>query len=605
MITFRLWAVAAVIALTAPAPAQPDNRFPVWAFVSKDAGLDPSRFPSADAIAGVTLRPNVAEPVSVYIVNESKDDRFPVTVTVSVGGVIVGVAKADVAKGGWARADLHAPAGVAPAPADPKNPTPMTALALASANTLVLDIVTAHDAKTPVESRKTNQSAKVTTAASFIENLEAKYVGDTRTLAVTGSAKNLVGPDCPVELVIDPAEFPDLVRGALKGNLLGRLSNQHPTLNLRVTGLPLPARPTDARRVSLTVDEVDRAFVWDAYLKTQSAGVSEPFKRSDPAVVVGASRKFARTGDPVAVRIMGIELPDDAALTLKLIPGASATGHEAQIWNEPSVRSFRVGVISGKDGRIALKTEVRDRVYDLVTRGLYGEYVIKAQAELAQGSATNVLTGDVRLVFDNSEPTGVRFLPTEKDVLAIRGRDFVVKAEGLDDESGISKVDFFVGVEPPAPVDGKYPAEPKPIPGVADPKTAGLFSAKFPLPDKAGPVKVYARFINNVGLAAVADTTIDAIDPPLGTLKVSATLFKKPQATALSAVLWTKDLKKDFQAKGPAVDGVFTFENVPPGEYTVFVDQKTTAKTNRGASNVTVKEGPNPTVAVVELIQPR
>jgi hypothetical protein len=600
-----LSAVAAVSLLVGTAPAQPANTLPVWAFVSKDANLAPADFPRPDALGSVTLRPNVVEPLYLYVVNESRDDRFPVTVSVSAGGVVIGVAKGDVAKAGWARLDLKAPDGVTPAAADPKSPAPLSPLPLASANTLALDLLTVHDLKGQTENRRTAQAVRVSTAASFLEGLEAKYIGDLATLAVTGKARNLTGPDCPVELVIDPAVFPDLSLGALKGNLVGKLSKAKPDLNLRVTGLPLPARSSDARRVSLTVDEVDRAFAWDAYLKTQAAGESEPFRRSNPAIVVLANRKYARTGDAVNVRVMGIELPDDAALTLKLIPGASASGPDAQAWTEPSVRSFRVGAVTGKDGRIGLKTEVRDRVYELATRGLFGDYVIKAQAEMTVGGDAKTIADEAVIVFDNSEPVNVRFLPPETAALAIRGREFVVRAEGADEESGISRVDFFVGAEPPAAVDGKYPPEPKPVPGVADPKSPGVYAARLSLPDKAGPLKVYARFLNNVGLAGVGEATVNVIDPPLGSLKVSATLFKQPQATALSAVLWTKDLKKDYKAKGPPVDGVFTFVDLPPGEYTVFVEQKTTAKTNRGAANVTVKEGPAPTVAAVELIQPR
>jgi len=597
--------LVAVSLFAAPGSAQPAKTLPVWAFVSKDPNLGPADFRRPDSIDAVTLRPNVAEPLYLYVVNESRDDRFPIAVTVSAGGVVIGVAKGEVAKDGWARLDLKAPDGATPAPADAKSPVPLTPLPMASANTVALDLLTVHDLKGQTESRRTAQTLRVSTAASFLEGLEAKYVGDTATLAVTGTARNLVGPDCPVELVIDSAEFPDLTLGALKGNLVGRLSKAKPNLNLRVNGLPLPARSADARRISLSVDEVDRAFVWEAYLKTQAAGESEPFRRSEPAIGLGVSRKFARTGDPVSVRVMGVELPDEAALSLRLIPGAAGSGPDAQVWIEPSVRSFRVGAVAGKDGRIGLKTEVRDRVYDLATRGLFGGYLVKAQADMTVGGDAKTVTGEAVIVFDNSEPTNVRFLPSDANALAIRGREFKVRAEGADAESGISRVDFFVGVEPPAAVDGKFPPEPKPIPGVAESQSSGVSTARITLPDKVGPIKVYARFLNNVGLSGVGETTVNVIDPPLGSLKVSATLFKKPQATALSAVLWTKDLKKDYKAKGQPVDGVFTFVDLPPGEYTVFVEQKTTAKTNRGAANVTVKEGPAPTLATVELIQPR
>ncbi|HEY3787518.1 MAG TPA: hypothetical protein VGL71_01630, partial [Urbifossiella sp.] len=195
------------------------------------------------------------------------------------------------------------------------------------------------------------------------------------------------------------------------------------------------------------------------------------------------------------------------------------------------------------------------------------------------------------------------------------GERVILTASAFDGESGIDSSRppiFFIG-DPPGP-DGKPvqttykmqvagnivagTAEGKSPTGEAMPTWGAEFV--LPMPDKSGELKVGVVFFNNAGLPGVRVATV-RFDITTGALKVKVLQADRPQPALKVTLLNAAGTRV---AEGVTNDcGVFTFEKLPPGSYSVWA-VKPADENSYGVKTVNVSPGETAETEVSVIRQP-
>ncbi len=556
-----------------------------WGFLSPNADLagKPEAAPPLD------LRSNVTVPVYLYLVNPTEDTPT-VNVQVRAGGATFGtVEKVTLAANSFSRhavAPVPLPAGkTAPADGAPvviDNKTKRLALKVAVSNTN----------KLTEAANEANQVLNFVSPSSYLGDTTAVVAGTGNQLTVNVKANSLQGPPALVELVLSPDEVPGLQLGELKGVTRATLTAEQPSATLVASGLVLAPGASGDGRLSLTVDGIERAIVMRGSFKPQVGASSEPFKLETKRDLRVFAPKYARPGDDVTAKFEAINAADNSQITFTVSPGNPGTGAAVQTQNRTGSRDQRASVKVADDGSVGVTTLVKDWSFKFDTRGLYGPVTLKATAT----AGSEVKDATTVVVFDDTPPKNLLFLAGDTMKPPVRGRRYAIRTVGEDKDSDIVKVEYFVGVEPPvAGPDGKVPAEPKPVLVALDPKStkeAAVWLAEINLPEKKGIVPVFARYTNGIGQTTVAKLELDVLDPPNGSIKGQVMFGGRAQIMDVSVFLLSKDGKTIVKDTKVGSDGKFEIKDVPPGDYVLASEQKTSAKPITGTVSVTVKEGP-------------
>ncbi len=569
----RTSAIRAAVALTAlaalpplaagPARAQPPANRP-FLFLSTNPAA-PADFSPAAPIQNVLLRPNVEEPLYLYVRNPTNVNH---QLTVLIGN---GPDDADA----FAQAAVTAPPGqtVRVRPPRPKEeppvvtppgakpvPLPVTALPrglylrLADANGVIERL------EFPVRVR--NPSDYVVAAASF----EGEPGSLRNRLRVTLSDRTpdrpFTGPPAKVRLDLSPARVPGLVLDSLRGGTyLGELrpggSVTLVAANLRFTG------PDHRGIVAIDVDNYERAFLFQTDF---SGTVPQPV--TNEILLRLAGPRYAIPGQPCPIPLQVDNPPSDDVIVEFGIDRAN-TG-EYVVSRHAGDRLRRPGARwDGTVGGLVFVSTAHDWIEELDTAGMFGPRKLRLRLLDRAGTQLAPPVFD-DIVLDDTPPQEVRVVPAEKP---IRNRLIDVKAYGVDPESGVARVVFFMG-EPPAP-DGKPAPGSVVVEGTPPAAADGPYTAQFRLPDRVGRASIGARFINRVALAKDAVAEVEVADPPAkpttGSIKVTV-VSGSPTVPQPGVEVQLRDAKNAVVLRSGAANdkGVFTFEDLPPGPFVVY-----------------------------------
>jgi hypothetical protein len=585
--------IIAWLAAIGVAPAQETGR--AWGFVSPNADLTAK----PEAAPPLDLRANVTIPLYLYVVNPTEDTPTVAAHIRSGGSAIATVARVTLLPNTltkFAVSPEAPPAGKAAAPADG-----VPVVADAKTNRLTFHVSVSNLNKPNEAANESNQVVNFVNPSSFLGETTAVMAGTGNQLTVSVKANNLKGPPCHVELVLSPDEIPGLQVGELKGVLRGTLTAEQPNATLIAGGLMLAPGTSGQGRLSLTVDGIERAIVMKGSFKPQAGATSDPFKLEAKRDLHVLAPKFAKPGDDVTAKFEAINVADNSQVTFTVSPGSTVAVSPVQTQTRTGPRDQRTSAKVADDGSLGVTTVVKDWAFRFETRGLYGPVTLKAST----AAAGEVKDASTVVVFDDTPPKNVAFLPGDPMKPPVRGRKYIIRTTGEDKDSDITKVEYFVGVEPPvAGADGKMPAEPKPVMATVDPKSpmeAPAWMANINLPEKKGVVPVFARFTNGVGLTTTAKLELDVLDPPNGSVKGQVLYGDKPQNKDVTVWLMSKDLKTIVKDTKVNAEAKFEIKDVPAGEYILATEQKTSAKPLQGAASVTIKEGPEVTVQDLTL----
>jgi hypothetical protein len=173
----------------------------------------------------------------------------------------------------------------------------------------------------------------------------------------------------------------------------------------------------------------------------------------------------------------------------------------------------------GRNGGLRFVPEVKDWSKSLDLGGLFGSARLRLRLLDKDGGEREILDGDAgkktkevrkTITLDDTPPEVTRLEPASSPI--VRGKPFVVQARGIDDESGIRDVVFFVGK-----LAANAPLPPDAIarPGKQTKEGNSTWAAELVVPsDARNPLDVSVRFTNNVGLSTMATIAVEVTAPP-------------------------------------------------------------------------------------------
>jgi hypothetical protein len=319
----------------------------------------------------------------------------------------------------------------------------------------------------------------------------------------------------------------------------------------------------------LTVDGYQHAYIFETEFsgtegQVNPRPVGESFRIIAP--------RYAPAGDKVPVRIEADNCPnpdDDLELALG-IERDDGRLEKKSVTILHGCRDKKVRFSpAGPNGSLLFQVTVSDWITDVDTAGLLGERLLRVRPA-KQADAATAKEGRTLITLDSTPPEEVAFVLAP--LTGVLGAKVTVQAHGIDPESAVSDVFFFLG-KPPA--DGKLPPTLDVVRGVLAAEGKDVWTANIVLPsDKKGPAVIGVLFTNHAGLSAGAVTTVTVLDPrdpaapPLpGRIEGKVLEGDRPQPK-LDVIL--KDDKGTPKLKTKTNEkGAFAFEGVPAGNYSV------------------------------------
>jgi hypothetical protein len=493
--------------------------------------------------------------------------------------------------------------------------------------------------------------------------VEASYDDTTRTVEFVATAtENFAGPPCPVDLSFEAEAVPGLFTRT-KGTYNKVLHKKGDKVRLKAMALPFvetPAKPYD--RIYLAIDKYNRAYTYE---NSYTAG-QKPKELKGPRVRLRVPR-FSPPDPNLSVRVE-VDPPDTLPLedSVMVEAGLDFPGEAKSSFY--GARQELVAILPGDSaGGLLFQTSAQDWEMKLDASGTFGTYDIQAklfvwekrktsgtglklkpenlwkqeqipvirpdQPQLFTPFGPNQTTADERavnaqVVLDGTRPQ------VAIDTKALREPGYLYKGESLeikvktnDEESGIRKVQFFLG----KPVLKGNKEE---MPGnafetrITDGGKAGTWTAEVPVETvKAALIDITVQATNGAGLTASDTITIrlkDAKEGGKGAKKGGATITGmvvvsdrpqpgaqvflsdekgavKAKTTALTeegVAKQEEEIKKSKSKKKAGKIGSFEFLEVPPGTYTITAANP--ALMLRGVATVNVPEG-EPKVITIQI----
>ncbi len=420
----------------------------------------------------------------------------------------------------------------------------------------------------------------------------------------------------PVQLVLGP----DL-KATKKGIFKQTLTMPDQRLSL-VADEVLFERSLTEGDVYLKVDGYDRAFTFP--VRENAGGAIEPRPAGEIRVRIAAPR-YARPNPKFEVPL---EIDGPLSADYKLRVGLDRTGDTedprgADLLELTGLRRQNVTLSFSKEGALVCEAEVRDWTAQFDTGDIFSRNVKirvsvvkdKEKVKLAVASESRPLMArletddrekEIKSIFaqvtvDESAPDGLKIeIPKDKDWIAgepLELRTSIKPRTSM--QAPIAKVIVFRGKAPKSDKDEIKGDDIFAVEEVADPKQKDW---KFTLPaqEKAEPLTFSVQFVTHTGGKATITETVSlkpavaakklykikgkVVRGPLGQPGVEVTLIDAKKMVKGSAKTDTK--------------GVFVFENVEPGAYTVSSIVAVENLLGSAPINVPDKEKKDPSVTI-------
>lgn len=636
-IRILLLAVAGLAATAAGGTAEDAPTNKVYAFFSPQPSLDADKKVFAtgtERAVSLGLRPNVEQHAYVFVFNPTEDEKT-VNVILSAGtkvGDEIGRTAAPVVVPGKqvVKVALVAKAPPTPAPAvppvvaatdkdKPAPPAEPPGVKVKNESTLVLRVEEAGKPEKPRAPEK-YEKYDVIVNPPRTPYFKATYQRRAKegTLAVTVEfVRPTTEPlfsDKPAKVKLDlrPDLNPDLDPETLKQGTFEAEVSVGNTATLFAEGVKYrPGRDKKKAIVAVTVDGYDRAFL----IQTNFDG--NPDDYTAPFANVKLSAEGRVLGDPARVvpgKPVTVTVETDKITAAATVLRVDRTGTVDPIGNDTfdviqrydTERSAVVYVkVGGDNDAVRLTPVVQDWSVEFATTAVAGRRTFKVQrGPTKDGEKTGVL------IVDRTAPVDVKLadLPAKDKILV--GTEHTLKAAGLDPESDVAAVYFYVGDAPAA--DGKPAGGSKVIPGVQLDKAAGTWATKEPLrlPDTRGEIKVGVLFVNGVGLTSPAEAVVYVREPEkekgadgkpkktTGAIAGTVVQGTRPQPSLPVALF--DAAKKELKKTKTDDAGKFEFKDLPPGEYIVASVKRQDQNAN-GQADVTVEAGDKPAKAEITI----
>jgi hypothetical protein len=601
---------------------------------------------TTEMVRVLRLRPHVRTEVFLQVYNPDETPAENYTVELRDGDTVVASAPVEVGKKGIKRVSFGPPP---PPPKDPKAPPlPLTeakgplTVRLMKGKAEVKNAGVSIDVASPREyvDVKPQPIFKLVPVDEGKENGEGPREGifEVRLLAKSTFYGTADRPSARVELVILPERVPDLLPGQRKyGSYGGDLVPGEP-LVLRAERLKFREGKLGKGLIYLTIDGYPRAFTYVSSFV--GSGESQAQEVKAPVLRLLHAR-FAKPGEkfPVTVEADNIPPPDKAfgSLAIFRVAERDDDGNIVKLSGRDGLpRIFdgdRTKTIlfspKGPAEAMVLDSKVADHKVIFDTTSLHGaRYLAASVLERAEGNPPlTVLNSKLmpefgqdlkkagtkviveQLVTREGGPENVTlglalpFPPPGRLPELLVGAPLPLKATA-EDPTGVVKAVFFLGKPPPG---NKLPPTMPQAEGERAPGNPNIWLAELPAPtQKAAFLLVGVQVTNGVGETTTEVIKVQLVDPKAAAEK------KGPEGPRLSTITG-KVLEGDRGAPNVPVTlgdakgelkaatrtnaaGVFKFEDVPPGAYTV--NAARSASRTTGRSLVSVPQGKKDVVTV-------
>jgi hypothetical protein len=417
--------------------------------------------------------------------------------------------------------------------------------------------------------------------------------------------KEFAGPECPVRLDLSPERIPGLVASRLPGSQLdARLGG--PTRQARLSARDIPFLPVTEENgvVSVTADGFPRAFQFRTTFVRE--GERTPDRVLGESLRVGIPRYLKPDVKPIAVRLEVDNWALDEPVQVDLGVDKSGKGNAfTYTMPFPGVKDQHVWLSLPKsDGLLRLRTTAKDWEIQVPTAELAGACVFQIRVLNDKGkTATPASEAVTRVAILDQRPEGIKFVGLP-DKIPDAQAQLPVKATYNGPADYISEVDFYLA----APVEGQIPKGAKAVRARrGEVNGRPVWSAVLDLPrGQKGPVSVSARFVDQVGQDGIEKADVERVAPAApppapnaGTIVGRVVKGTKPLGQSNLPVILRDSKNMAVAEVKTDKNGNYTFENVPPGNYTVFSEDVT--DNVRGSQPVSVRKGKPTEAKDIEL----
>lgn len=402
----------------------------------------------------------------------------------------------------------------------------------------------------------------------------------------------LAGPPCRVQLVLPPDRIPGFI-SAKDGSFSGVLPTDGTELILYANGIRLEEGTSTEGYFHLNVDGLERAYIFRCTFARQGEPTT-PREDNRPAIRLKADL-FSRSTAKYPVRMEVDNPPPGANLELMLTRPAAGDFETDIIQKYPNARAYHLGFTpQSLDGSLQFDASIQDVTLSLNASGVSGARTLRGY--LLDRDRSEIESASLSVVFDDSPPDRVRFVNAPSE--ALKTALLNLTARGVDDESGISKVVFFVG----KPVDQKIPPTVPQADGQPN-ADKSAWTGQLQLDGlRRGPTDLSVQFTNGVGQVSYATINIMLTDGGEKKAGPGRIVGKVTEATnpqdglevilAPAAPKTPEEKQKATKTTKTKPDGSYVFEDVAPGKYTLSCSKLISGR----SVEETVEVGPDQTV---------
>lgn len=400
----------------------------------------------------------------------------------------------------------------------------------------------------------------------YVQTAEASYepgvIGDNKWAIQVQASKPVIGPAIAAQLVLPVQRIPGLMSvggGTLKVELP---TSTNASRTLFAEKLRLLPSIDEEGPVYLHIDGVARAFVY----RTTFARVGE---RTEPKP---DHRPAVRLVAPPCVMagvkcLVDVEV-DNAPPSSKLEVALGRVMEDGTFKSEV-VRDFtdakkrRIGLETTRDA-LVFDASIADWTATFDTRATLGPRALRAR--LLDSAGKDIAQMEQSMVIDDSPPIA-RLAPMLRQVK--RGGVLQVEANGVDPESGVAQVVFFLG----RPDKGEIPLAVPHVKAVPINRENTLWTAALQVPaDHKGPLVVSVQVVNHAGMAGVDTVTLEVTDREpgktgLGEIRGQVVEGLRPQPNLLVTLI--DQAGKEVAKTTTRADGSYAFTQLAPGRYRV------------------------------------
>jgi hypothetical protein len=386
-----------------------------------------------------------------------------------------------------------------------------------------------------------------------------------------------LGPACEVSLQLTPESTSGFL-GSGGGQTENTLKPNGQATTLQIEGLRFsPATESDPKQFWVGVDANPRAIGLVCNFPTSGTPVFVEQANSPQIQIAGPELIKSGGKLEITLDVSGVQAESSHVLINFGKPTSSGLATDFSTTKRAGRNISFAAAAGGKEGTLLLSASEENWQIDLPTDGVRGTRYV--EAILYDDNDTELARTRHRVIVDGTPPVQVRWLSPA--YLAAAGKPLDLSVMGLDPESGIADVTFFVG----EPAGDKIPEGADLIQATSSLQGgATIWQGKLTMPKRLGTTTISAAVTNGVGLTTFIPHRLEVVEtvpPSPAMIRGNVTEASRPQP-GLPVDLYlgpkTKQSKPMDSTQTDAV-GRYQFQGLPAGSYTVSVEKTASQRT--------------------------